>query len=110
MAKYPEGPDMKRKYQDNKYFQEHQEEFIRQKNGWYYITSRRYLPKSMHKILISNMHKHHLVEHPGREHLTELLNRSYFISRKTKKITEIIDNCEKCHTLKPVHQKLQKRL
>jgi Integrase zinc binding domain len=64
----------------------------------------------MHKNLISDIHEHRLVGHPGRERLAELLNRSYFIPGKTKKIAEVIDNCEKCHTSKPVWQKLQGRL
>jgi hypothetical protein len=28
MAEYPEGPDMEKKYTNDEYFQEHQEEFI----------------------------------------------------------------------------------
>jgi H2C2 zinc finger len=48
------------------------------------------------------MYKYHLVEHSGREYLTELLDRSYFILRKIKKITEVIDNCKKCYILKPI--------
>jgi hypothetical protein len=48
------------------------------------------------------MHKYHLVGYPGRECLVELFNKSYFISRKIKKITEIIDNCKKYHTSKPI--------
>jgi Integrase zinc binding domain len=102
VVEYPEGPNIKKKYKDDKYFQEHQEEFVRQKNGWYYITGRRYLLESMHKTLISNIHEHRLVGHPGREHLVELLDKFYYIPRKTKKIAEVIDNCEKCYTSKPV--------
>jgi Integrase zinc binding domain len=56
----------------------------------------------MHRNLISDMHEYHLVGHSGREHLVELFDRSYFIPEKMKKIAEVIDNCEKCHTSKPV--------
>jgi Integrase zinc binding domain/RNase H-like domain found in reverse transcriptase len=110
VAEYPEGPDMKKKYENDEYFQEHQKEFVPQKNGWYHITGGRYLPESMHRNLICDMHEHRLVGHPGREHLAELLDRSYFIPGKTKKIAEVIDNCKKCHTSKPVWQKPQGRL
>jgi Integrase zinc binding domain len=64
----------------------------------------------MHKNLISDMHEYRLVGHPRRKHLVELLDRFYFIPRKIKKITEVIDNCEKYHISKPVWQKLQGRL
>jgi RNase H-like domain found in reverse transcriptase/Integrase zinc binding domain len=102
VAKYPEGPNMKKKYEDDKYFQEYQEEFIWRKNWWYHITGGRYLPESMHRNLISNMHEYRLIGHSGRERLAELLDRSYFIPGKMKKIAEVIDNYEKCHTSKPI--------
>jgi hypothetical protein len=86
VAEYPEGPDMRKEYENDEYFKKHQEEFVRWKNEWYHITGRRYLPESMHRTLISDMHKHHLVRHLGRKHLTELLDRSYIILKKTKKI------------------------
>jgi Integrase zinc binding domain len=48
------------------------------------------------------MHEYYLIGHFRREYLAELLDRSYFIPGKTKKIVEVIDNCKKCHTSKPV--------
>jgi hypothetical protein len=33
VAKYPKGPNMKKKYKDNEYFRKYQEEFVQQKNG-----------------------------------------------------------------------------
>jgi hypothetical protein len=64
----------------------------------------------MHRNLISNIYEYCLVGHPSRERLVELLDRAYFILRKMKKITEVIDNYEKCHTSKPIWQKPQGRL
>jgi Integrase zinc binding domain len=64
----------------------------------------------MHRNLISDMYEYRLAGHPGREHLAELLDKSYFILRKMKKIAEVINNCEKCHISKPVWQKPQGRL
>jgi hypothetical protein len=48
------------------------------------------------------MYEYHLVGYLKREYLAELLDRSYFIPRKIKKIVEVINNFEKYYILKPV--------
>jgi Integrase zinc binding domain len=60
----------------------------------------------MHRTLINDMYEYYFVGHIGREYLAELLDRSYFIPRKMKKIIEVIDNCEKCYISKLIWQKL----
>jgi hypothetical protein len=54
----------------------------------------------MYKNLISNIYKNHLVRHSRKECLAELLDRSYFISKKMKNITEVIDNYKKYYISK----------